>query len=74
MSAKDIFHNAVIETLEKDGWIITHDPYRFEVGEIEYRIDLGAELLIGAKKEDSKIAVEIKSFTGQSPTYDFHNA
>jgi hypothetical protein len=44
------------------------------VGEIEYRIDLGAEMLIGAVKNDQKIAVEIKSFLGQSPTYDFHNA
>jgi len=74
MSAKDVFHNLVVEALEEDGWIITHDPYRFEVGEIEYRIDLGAEMLIGAIKNDQKIAVEIKSFLGQSPTYDFHNA
>lgn len=72
--AKDLYHNDVKTALQKDGWTITHDPYKFEVGEVEYRIDLGAEQLIAAIKEDKKVAIEIKSFTGQSPTYDFHNA
>jgi XisH protein len=25
--AKDVFHNAVKTALQKDGWIITADPY-----------------------------------------------
>lgn len=26
MSAKDIFHEAVKRGLQKEGWVITHDP------------------------------------------------
>lgn len=74
MSAKDFFHNTVKKALIKDGWEITHDPYRIEIGEIEYRIDLAAEQLIAAHKADFKIAVEVKSFLGQSKTYELHTA
>lgn len=28
--AKDIYHQLVKAILIKEGWIITHDPYRFE--------------------------------------------
>ncbi len=27
MSRKDQFHEAVKRALEKDGWLITHDPF-----------------------------------------------
>ncbi len=72
--AKDIFHDAVKTALEKDGWTITHDPYAFELGEVSFRIDLGAERVIAAEKEDEKIAVEIKTFVAQSDTDSFHKA
>jgi XisH protein len=29
--AKDIFHNTVKTALQKDGWIITHDPYKLRL-------------------------------------------
>jgi XisH protein len=72
--AKDIFHDAVKSALEKDGWLITHDPYAFELGEVSFRIDLGAERVIAAEKNDEKIAVEIKTFLAQSDTDSFHKA
>ena len=63
MSAKDKFHDAVKQGLEKDGWKITHDPLRIEFGEEDkIQIDLGAEKVLGAEKSGQKIAVEIKSF------------
>jgi hypothetical protein len=74
MSAKDIFHQVVIDALENEEWEITHDPLKIGIGSIEYRIDLGAERVIGASKGNEKIAVEIKSFVGQSKTYELHNA
>ncbi|MFM6154280.1 MAG: XisH family protein [Sphaerospermopsis kisseleviana] len=74
MSAKDIFHNAVRLALEKDGWLITADPLIFIVDTIEFRIDLGAERLLGAEKEGQKIAVEIKSFLEKSAISEFHTA
>ena len=74
MSAKDFFHNAVRLALEKDGWLITDDPLRFIVDTIEFPLDLGAERLLAAEKEGEKIAVEIKSFLGQSEVTEFHTA
>lgn len=74
MSAKDIFHQAVRAALEKDQWKITHDPLTLKVSDIEFRIDLGAERVLGAEKAGQKIAVEIKSFLGESMITNFHLA
>lgn len=71
---KDVFHNAVKAALQKDGWIITHDPYSLAVGGVEMYIDLGAEQLLGAERGGTKIAIEIKSFIGTSPISEFHTA
>lgn len=58
MAAKDIFHHLVKTALEKDGWTITHDPYRLSLLGKEMQIDLGAEkILIAAEKDVAKIAV-----------------
>lgn len=72
--AKDFYHDNVREALEKDNWRITHDPYSVKVEDIGYEIDLGAESLLGAEKEEMKIAVEIKSFIGPSTVNEFHKA
>jgi len=72
--AKDIFHNIVKIALEKDGWIITHDPYRLRYGIVDVYIDLAAEEAIAAEKEGIKIAVEVKSFASGSNISEFHTA
>lgn len=71
--ARDKIHYIVIAALIKDGWDITHDPLRisFDINEKDFEIDVGAEKLIGAEKENLQIAVEIKSFLA-SITNDFH--
>ncbi len=75
MSAKDIFHPAVRSALQKDQWVITHDPLRLEFSEDDtIKIDLGAEQLLGAERGIEKIAVEIKSFLSESALFDFHLA
>lgn len=74
MSARDIFHNAVRSVLEKDGWIVTHDPLFMRVGDVNFQIDLGAEKIIAAEKGEEKIAVEVKSFVGASLVKEFHLA
>lgn len=74
MPAKDIFHEAVRIGLEKEGWVITDDPLRIEVGDVEMYIDLGAEQVVAAEREGEKIAVEIKSFIGTSNIFQFHQA
>ena len=75
MSAKDIFHNTVKIALEKENWQITDDPlYLRLTALVKIRIDLGAEKLIGAEKDNQKIAVEVKSFLGLSAISEFHTA
>ncbi|MEM9273532.1 MAG: XisH family protein [Cyanobacteria bacterium P01_F01_bin.143] len=72
--AKDIFYDAVKKALEKDDWIVTHDPYRLRYGIVDVYIDLAAEEAIAAEKEGIKIAVEVKSFAGGSDISEFHTA
>ncbi len=74
MAAKDTTHFIVKHALEKDGWTITHDPYYLKVGGVEFYIDLGAETIIAAQRNNQKIAVEIKSFLGASSVSEFHTA
>ncbi len=75
MPAEDIYHDTVKNALLKDGWTITNDPYYIKY-EQDFRmfIDLGAEKVIAATKNNQKIAIEIKSFLDPSPISDFHNA
>jgi hypothetical protein len=72
--AKDIYHDTVRTALEKDGWTITDDPLRLTIGRRGLYVDLGAEKLFAAEKEDRRIAVEIKSFLRPSPMTDLEDA
>ncbi|MCU0338580.1 MAG: XisH family protein [Spirosomaceae bacterium] len=72
--AKDFYHENVRLALEKDGWIITHDPYPLKVDDVGYEIDFGAEPLIAAQKDETTIAVEVKSFIAPSTVNEFHKA
>ncbi|AKG24122.1 XisH family protein [Calothrix sp. 336/3] len=74
MPARDIFHSAVKNALEKEGWLITDDPLEIEVGGVEMYIDLGADCILAAERLGEKIAVEIKSFVGASNISQFHTA
>ena len=74
MSARDLFHQAVVNALLKEQWLITHDPLEIQLEETKLKIDLGAERLIAADKGEEKIAIEIKSFASNFPVSDFHTA
>ena len=74
MPAKDKYHQEVRLALEKEGWIITHDPYFLRLEGVNYPVDLGAEKLLAAQKENTKILVEIKSFLAESIPNEFHSA
>ncbi|MEL7143393.1 MAG: XisH family protein [Cyanobacteria bacterium J06643_4] len=74
MSAKDLFHELVKTALTNEGWQITHDPYRIDLGFTDLFIDLGAERLIAAERDQEKIAIEIKSFLAPSTMSEFHTA
>lgn len=74
MPAKDIYHDAVKNALIKDGWTITHDPLRLSVGNKDMYIDFGVERVLAAEKADQKIAIEVKSFVGNSEIDDLEKA
>lgn len=79
MPARDIYHRAVKAALIADGWTITHDPYRVEFGGKDVYIDLGAERdaadpVLAAERGTTRIAVEIKTFTGPSVIADLEQA
>jgi hypothetical protein len=71
--AKDLFHKAVLESLTKDNWAITQDPYRLVLSKRVLEIDIGAEPIIAAQKGREKIAVEVKSFLKESFIYEFYS-
>ena len=74
MSAKDLFHEAVKKALKEDQWEITHDPLPVKLAKRNMFIDLGAEKIIGAERDNQKIAVEVKSFIGLSLLSDLYDA
>lgn len=74
MSARDLFHEAVKRALQKQQWVITHDPLELQLDEVTLKIDLGAERLIAAQRGGEKIAVEVKSFASPSAVSEFHTA
>jgi hypothetical protein len=74
MPALDIYHDSVKKALISDGWTITHDPYTLTFGQKDVFVDLGAERVIAAQKDNEKIAVEIKSFQGASDIRDLELA
>jgi hypothetical protein len=74
MPARDLFHDKVRVALEKDGWTVTDDPLKLEWEERKLYVDLGAERIFAAEKDERKIAVEIKSFVSLSEVKDLENA
>jgi hypothetical protein len=74
MPAQDTFHSAVKVALQKDSWTITADPLTLEIGVRQVYVDLGAEKLLAAQKENQAIAVEVKTFLGASSVTEFHLA
>lgn len=73
--ARDVFHELVKDALIKEDWIITDDPLTLlNKAEGGISTDLGAEKIIVAEKELTKIAVEVKSFINPSMIHDFMRA
>jgi len=74
MPQRDSIHSIVKQSLINDGWEITDDPYVISYGERFLFVDLGARgskdvnqgKLLAAKRQDQKIAVEIKELRGKS--------
>lgn len=54
-----MIHEAVKNALIKDGWTITADPYDLSYAEVSLAVDLAAEKLIEATRNNQKILVEV---------------
>jgi XisH protein len=50
--ARDQYHDIVKRALEKDGWTVTHDPFRIEIGSRNVYVDLAAERMLAAERGD----------------------
>jgi hypothetical protein len=74
MPASDSTHDAVRNALVKDGWTITDDPFTLDYAGVSVLIDLAGERLVAAERGSVRIAVEIKTFAGQSPVRDYRDA
>lgn len=84
MPVRDTIHHAVKQALINDGWKITDDPYVIVFGERFLFVDLGAEeehqpdplatSLVGAERDGTQIAVEIKELRGQSVIIELEQA
>ncbi len=74
MPQKDLYHDIVAEALIQEGWIITNDPLHLAYGGRNFYVDLGAERLLAATKDNQKIAVEVKSFIGVSERFQLELA
>ena len=74
MPTRDLYHDSVKNALVKDGWRITHDPLRLTWGKKDMYVDLGAERLMAAQKDNELIAVQVKSFIGASSMADLEGA
>ena len=46
MEVEPYLRNTVKSALQKDGWVITHDPFPLQIGKKRLSADLGAEYLI----------------------------
>jgi hypothetical protein len=78
MARNDKYFPNVVESLFKEGFIVTKTPLYFTLGSNShtYKIDLAAErtILIAEKASKEKIAVEVKSFLDPSFINDFKEA
>jgi hypothetical protein len=84
MPQRDTIHNLVKQAIIKDGWEITDAPYIISYGERFLFVDIGAResdgleqiqgQFIGAKQDNSRIAIEIKEFRGKSVIADLEQA
>ena len=74
MPRKDIYHDLVSETLEREGWTVTDDPLHIALDDADVYIDLAAECILGAVRGETQIAVEIKNFADTSVMHDLEMA
>jgi hypothetical protein len=74
MPARDLYHDAVRTALIKDGWTITHEPYRLIVDRETGAFVPEADGLRAAERGGTKIVVEVKDYQEPSDIEDLQRA
>lgn len=72
MPQLDANHTLVKQALIRDGWRVTHDPYKVRYEGISLYIDMGAQKALS--EAEHAIAIEIKEFGGNSAITDLYQA
>lgn len=76
MSAKDVYHDIVKAALQKEGWLITHDPLVLELSSGRLEVDLDRNFFSGelAQLSVSEYQVKVLVFDpGQEVIVQWHN-
>ena len=73
MSARDLFYESVTTAVDKDGWFKVA-PLTLRYGTTKLEIDLGAEQVFVAQKNNIQVAIEVQSFAAASLVYKFYQA
>jgi hypothetical protein len=78
MAGRDLYYDLVKNALRKDGWRITHNPLHLRLptnDDTRTKQGEAAEaLLLGAEKDERKIAVLVKSFVDHCDAADLQKA
>lgn len=74
MPRKDQIHDAVRNTLIKDGWTITDDPFRIVFEDTDVCADLRITKIDDGTITRRALVIEIKGFSAESPMYNLKNA
>jgi hypothetical protein len=74
MPQQDSLHYVVKHALEKDGWIVTHEPLTIRLEDVKFYVDLAAEKEMGENNHIEKVAIEVKVFGGLSFLNEFEKA
>ncbi len=74
MPQKDSYHYSVKNALEKDDWLITHDPLTIRLEDVKFHVDLAAEKMVENDGVTRKVAIEVKVFGGLSFLNEFEKA
>ena len=74
MPARDLIHDAVKNSLVKDGWTIMADPFPIEYDGVKLCTDQEAESVLIAQRGLQRMVVDAKKFLGYLPMKDLFAA
>lgn len=74
MPRKDQIHEVIKKALIKDGWTVTHDPFRIHYIDADVYADLRAERMEEETGVRRALVIEIKTFSAPSSVHEMGTA